>query len=555
MKISNVIASKLPDGWELQRATYKSLLEETNRFLSSNSDEAVDCLFELIWGTLEYLEADTRKIAQSQKVVNNPRIKLYQEQLLNLMNALEELSQQGKYIPDRYVLYLDVFQKLIYIIDIEGALFFISNFLERVSKFNVKKTSKEYYFNNFINFLVEIALIAFQSKNIKTSSYIFLMGTNLIEQIDGGYSGQYLKPILGLAITLELQGNFQEATNAYLKCLESLITIDTESISIQIINEVAVFGYICSFLGDLKKDYLKNFYKLQPYCTPEVGKLLTELHTIVQYGFIGLLDVFEDFNDVADIPKTLDYFLLSSIVSSSQKNNKIALRHLSADWYLPELVKQINQRGADRGILIVESEFLKDIQVFVGKHLLPSLNVIPSVKSSYVKINNYKINVKRPFVLGTEFEGEIEINIHYKKNKGLIKRKFSVKDALPAVMHIDVTSELKEARLIREGGIKYLGGIYLRDMTLLEVIKNIANIPVKELEFNNDEKERKEILKNFTSLFKRLGRKKEEKLFTDMGELTSSVSGKALKLVILQRLSTLEDSDEIDKVIKNAAQN
>lgn len=438
------------------------------------------------------------------------------------------------------------------------ALFFISNFTEKISKFNPKKVTKK-YLEDFITFIVEIGIIAFESENYKVSSYLFQIGINIVREI-GQVSLKLILPYLGLAISKEVQNDYSNAAIAYKSSLDYLWAIidqNEDNVPIQLIHEIASFGYIYSFLG-MKREFMNDFSNLNhSKSIPEVRKLLNTFHKVIQYGIINLTDIYQDYKDFKEIFESFDFYFETSIVSSSQtKNSSMALKHLGANQYFPKILAQLSTKGADKGILVVESDFLKDLQIFVGKRLLPSLNIIPETDSSYVYIDDQKIQVSQPFVLGQQFEGEIELNVQYKKIKGFIKRKISVKDALPALFHLDISKELKEAQQLKEGGIRHLNAIYTKEMSNVEIIQNIANISLNKFEFKNEQQEQA-FFRNFANIFKKINKKEMEKQFKEISSLPSSIAGKALKLVILQRLASSinEDSDEISQIVENVAKN
>lgn len=515
-------------------------------------------LYELTWGTLEYLESDTRELAQTKQIFKNPRVRSYQEQIHSFLVTIEELSQQGafKLAPDRYVLYLEVFHKMLYVnLD---ALFFISNFLEKISKFNVKKVSSS-YLEELLIFIIEMALIAHESENTKISNYLFQLGTSIVNNLEKIPSYTFLFPLLGLALNFEKMEKYREASKTYHTCLKSLKKLiaigKLEDIPLQLIHEISAFGYMNSYLAgnlELTKDFLNLSLE---YSVPEVKKLLNQLDITLQFGVLNFIQNFPDFDDITELWNSFDFYFKASIVTSNQNKNSMKLEHLEGKIFFPRLISKLTTTGAQKGILVVESEFLKDIQIFTGKHLLPSLNVIYNdAGSSYVKIQGHEFTVSQSFVLGKVFEDEIEINVHYKNQKGLIKRNISVKDGLPAFFQLDISKEIKDLQKLKEGGIRHLNTVYTKDMSLVNIIQKIALIPFNRFEFENEQQE-KEFLKTFSNIFKKLGQKKIEIEFNEMVSLPSTISGKALKLVILQRLTSTsdEESDEIVKIIEQAA--
>ena len=84
-----------PEVWSRALSVFETLVSQTNKLLSANlHTQAVDNIFELIYGCMEYLEEDVRLVVQAgdQNPKSNARVKAYQDQLLQFSSVLEEIS-------------------------------------------------------------------------------------------------------------------------------------------------------------------------------------------------------------------------------------------------------------------------------------------------------------------------------------------------------------------------------------------------------------------------------------------------------------------------------
>ena len=373
---------ELPQTWTSQIESYQQLVSEINHLIDkkeieSKSQVVID-LFELAYGTLEYLEFDASEIAKTQRVISNPRIKTYETQLLSIMILLEDICQNYPELAlDRYVLFLEIFKKLIYI-DLDGLALFINFILKINSKINIRKISKS-YLKDYSIFCIEIAILAFESNNFTGSLEIFLELTKLLFEPSTESAFDYqLIPFLGLAICYEVIGNYSEASNAYLEIynrIRNQIDLNRiDEIPLQLIHEIMFYGYVCSFLCD-KSDRLNQFYSLSEFSDSNVSDLLNGVHSMAVFGF-PMFEAFKHIN-FESILKSINYYLSESIVQSNQTNNSLGLVHLDPKLFLPNIESKVKSKGVQKAILIVQTQHLKDIQVSIGKSNLPALNVLP----------------------------------------------------------------------------------------------------------------------------------------------------------------------------------
>lgn len=255
------------------------------------------------------------------------------------------------------------------------------------------------------------------------------------------------------------------------------------------------------------------------------------------------------------ISKAISYYLGSSFVQSNKNNNPLGLVHLDPKLFLPNVETKVKNKGIQKAILIVQTQHLKDIQVSIGKHNLPSLNVLPDFeKDNYVIVDGVKFNITSQFAFGTSFSNDIELTIHYQK-KQILKKKLSLTDKFPPFYLIDLDKELSDLTAMREGSIKHFDVIWNKDMSLIDTIKAIAIIDIANLTFSN-ENESKSFFKELINLLKKLNLKEPEKVITELSkqDATNMIMGKALKLVMIQRLSELEPNNtEIFTVIEQVA--
>lgn len=554
------LSLELPPTWIKQSEAYKLLVNEVNDLLDkkeveSKSKVVID-LFELAYGTLEYLEYDALELGKSQKINQSPHIKSYENQLLSIMILLEDICQTYPELAlDRYVLYLEIFRKLVYI-DLDAIILF-SNFISKInSKINVKKFSKS-YLNDYFVFCTEISILAFESKNYTGSLEIFQDLTRLLFEPSDDYSVSFqLVPFLGLAICYEIIGNYVEASNAYYEIFTRLrVQVDLnriEDVPLQLIHEVMFYGYVSSFLSD-KTDRLNDFYSLSEISDSNVVELLNGIHTMAVFGF-PMFEAFKHIN-LESIIKAINYYLSSSYVQSNQLNNPLGLVHLDPKLFLPNIETKIKDKGVQKAILIVQTQHLKDIQVSIGKSSLPALNVLPDFeRDNYVIVDGVKFNITAQFAFGTSFSNDIELTIQYQK-KQILKRKLTLMDRFPPFYLIDLDKELHDISSMKEGSIRQFDVIWNKNMTLIEVIKAIALIDVAILTFSN-ENESKSFFKDLTGLLKKVDVKDAEKVITELAkqDATNMIMGKALKLVMIQRLSELDpNNQEIFSIIQQVA--
>ena len=169
-------------------------------------------------------------------------------------------------------------------------------------------------------------------------------------------------------------------------------------------------------------------------------------------------------------------------------------------------------------------------------------------------MDGVKFNITSQFAFGTSFSSDIELSIHYQK-KQVFKRKIALNDKFPPFFLIDVDKELTDISAVKEGSIKHFNVLWQKNMSLVDTIKAVALIDLSLLTFSN-ENESKNFFKDFIGLLKKLNLKEEERIITDLSkqEATNMVMGKALKLVLIQRLSELEpNNNEIFNVIERVA--
>ena len=552
---------ELPSAWTRQIDTFSIIIDETNSYLDRKDAEsvsqAVGNLYELIYGLLEYLEIDALEIAKTQKIINNPRMKSYENQILTILLVLEELSQNYPDLTmDRYVLYLEVFRKFVYV-DLDAINLFFNLITKINSKLNLRKIH-DTYISDYTTFCLEIGILAFESKRIADSLEIFQEITKLLfEPLKDGSVLIQFTPFLGLAICYENLGNYVEASNIYFELYNRIrIRIDSnkiDEIPLQIVHEVMFFGYICSFLGD-RSDRLNDFYSFTAFSEINVKDLMNSIHSMIVFGF-PMFEAFKHIN-LDSITHAFNYYLGTSFVQSNQINNSLGLLHTSPNIFLPMLDMKLRDKGAQKAIVIVETQHLKDIQVTIGKNNLPALNVLPdiSLDSNFVMVDNQKFYIKSQFAFGTSFSNDVEITVHYQK-KPLFKRKLSLTEQIPPFFLIDIDQEITDVAAMKEGSIKAFDVIWQKDMSLVDIIKTISLIDNSILTFKN-ENEAKAFFKELLNLLKKLNLKEPEKVISELSkqDLNNMIIGKALKLVIIQRLSELEpNNDEIFSVIQYVA--
>lgn len=555
MNIQKIV--KLPENWEQQSASYKIIISDTNKLLSNKDfdsiNRALKLLFEIVYGTLEYLESNAillLKNSNNERLMNNVNIKSYEDQLLSLMVCIEDICKEyPELATDRYLLYLEIFNKMLYV-NLDAVSAFKRFLTKVISKINIKKIN-EFYAKDFIIFGSEIAILSKEANKFAQTQEIYLELSGIVESSHIN-TVEFIIPLIGLAISYETRGNYQEASNVYFKALtriNGMLKLNRKDlIPLQLIHETLFFGYITAIIGDNFDKHGNEFYSFLYLCEENVANLLRAIHSILFFGFT----IENSFNSQSRTAYDLiDFYLLSSIVQSNQPLNPNGLRHISADSYLKIIETKSRIRGAQEGILIVESKNLKGIQIYSDKKLLPSLNVYPGELSNYVILNDVRFNVNNQFAFGMSFVNEIEIVVNFQK-KNIIKKKFSVKDKIPPFFVIDLTDELDEARILKEGGEKHFNTIWSDHMPLTEVIRSIIDMD-EQYFMHKSENKQKNFLKEVSHLFKKINLKNEEKVINELlkQESTYSLKGKTLKIFILQRLASLDvNNPEITNLIE-----
>ena len=547
---------ELPPTWSKQTESYKQLIYEINEIIDKKEVEyksqVVIDLFELVYGTLEYLEFDASEIAKTHKTISSPRMKSYENQLLSIMITMEDICQiYAELALDRYVLYLEIFNKLLYV-DLDAISLFI-NFISKItSKINIKRINDS-YLRDYSIFCTEIAILSYESKNYNGSLEIFQELTKLYFELTPESALDFqLIPFLGLAICYEVIGNYTESSNFYFELLNRLRFLiemkHVDELPLQLIHEVMFYGYVSSFLSN-KTERLNDFYSFSDLGDSAVIQLLNGIHTMAVFGF-PIFEAFKHLN-LESIIKSINYYIGSSYVQSNRTNNPMGLKHLDPKLFLTNIEIMVRNNGVQKAILIVQTQHLKDVQVTIGKSNLPSLNVLPDLENNYVTVDGVKFNITSQFAFGTSFSNDIELTINYQK-KQILKRRLSIADQFPPFYLIDLDKELNDLTASKEGSIKQFDVLWNKEMSLLDVIKTIAVIDVAKLTFSN-ENEIKNFFKDLINLMKKLNLKEAEKILIDLSrqDSTNMIMGKALKLVIIQRLSEIEpDSAEIVSVVQ-----
>ena len=157
MLVVNFILNFPDNRWTSVSKAYNELISEVNNQikddLKGNKAVAIDLLYELVWGTLEYLEADAQYLLKNkEQIKSNIRMKAYLDQISNIMLNIEEISLLLPGLSsDRYVLYLDT-MGMLYYLGFDG-LSFINEFFMSLLKVSTLNQASLLYLSEFAIFL------------------------------------------------------------------------------------------------------------------------------------------------------------------------------------------------------------------------------------------------------------------------------------------------------------------------------------------------------------------------------------------------------------------
>ena len=553
MLVVNFILNFPDNRWTSVSRAYNELISEVNNQikddLKGNKAVAIDLLYELVWGTLEYLEADAQYLLKNkEQIKSNIRMKAYLDQISNIMLNIEEISLLLPGLsPDRYVLYLDT-MGMLYYLGFDG-LSFINEFFMSLLKVSTLNQASLLYLSEFAIFLTEIGLKASESKNYLLMQKIFELGVEIIHKINKYDTENILSIYLGLGISYELQNDHNRAAHAYQSCLAIIEKLSQSpltkgKIKQSVIHEIGIYGYLNSFLASLDQLMHEFFdFRTQKFQSSE-AKLLGALNSALMLGQSDLTQAFPQFTDPLKLWNLFDTFRPS--ISSSIAGSNLRLYHIGAETYFPKIIDTLRKAKPKYGIVVFECEFYKDIEVIFGKEKLPTTQILTQEDgSSFVDVLGTLITVTTPFVWATTFQKEIDVTINY--NKISIKKHLSFNPVPPTVLFYNISKEISELNKLKEGkGQKFYNKVWSVDMSVVDIMRELADVPSEMYVFD--------ALKDFAEIFKKLGLKEIVNIINKLRE-SIPLTGYTLKLVLLQRLSELvpdenEATDILETVVK-----
>jgi hypothetical protein len=545
LKASNII--KFPDkSWTQISNQYNDLISQVNHYIDDRFGDkslAIELLFELVWGTTDYLKFEASNLLKTNTMIkDHPIIKRYLNQLLNLMTVIEEISLINPSLAgDRYVLYYkDVIGTFSYVgVD---PLPFISDLIISVNNLSGLKYGSALYIDEFCNFLTEIGILAYETTTISIAQKILELGVKIIEKIGKYSSIEVIKVYIALGIIYENQRLFKKAACTYKETFRVITELNHNFndlvIDQHIIHEIGIFGYLCSILIP-DQELINTFFEFRSRnFSPEESTLIGDLHSNYMLGI----------TDTTRIPFLGNQFdnYTSSIPSYILSGTSNRLFHLSSVSYISDLTRIIRQ-SVDKpyGIVVFEASSLKDIDIQIGKDHLPSKQTISRENGeNFVDVLGKQINVFSPFCWASIFTKNTEAFIHYQKKT--YKRKIILNETPPTIITINITKEIEETSKIKEGkAVRFYDELWYKKMSIIDIMQVISKISSDM--FFLEERD------NFAQVFKKIGQKQVHDLVKDLtGKESIPLEGQALQLVILQRLSELtENGDEALKILSS----
>ncbi|OLS19617.1 MAG: hypothetical protein HeimC3_44520 [Candidatus Heimdallarchaeota archaeon LC_3] len=546
MKASHII--KFPDkSFKTISHQFEDLISQVNHHISDDKygdkDLAIELLYELVWGTLDYLKFEaTTFFDKGQMIKDFPNIKSYLNQLMNLMTVIEEISLINSSLAnDRYVLYYkDILGTFAYLgVDF---LHFISDFIISLSNLSTLKYSSKIYVSDFSSFLVEMGVLAYETTNLTIAQSLLELGIKVIDKIGKYDSFDIIKVYLSLGVIYENKRMHNQAANTYKKTFKVFETLNhgfnNPVIDQYIVHEIGIFGYINSILVQ-NEDLMEEFFNFRTkYFEPEESMLIGDLHA--NY-FLGITDT----TKLPYLGNQFDKFRSSvpSFILSGKSNR---LYHINSVSYLAELT-QIIRISTDRpsGLVVFEADSYKDIDIQIGKEHLASIQVIPKPDGKIeIELLGKRINISSAFCWATTFQKNTEAVLHY--NKKNYKIKLELKEVPPTILCINITKEIEESHKIKEGkAVKFYNELWSKDMSILDIMKNISKIS-SDMFFFED-------IEELGRVFKKTNQKDAYQVIKNLtGKDAIPLEGQALQLVILQRLSELtENTNEAMNILSS----
>lgn len=538
MKASSLI--KFTDkSWKNISQEYQNLVRETNRHLSDDKSGdkglAIEYLYELVWGTVEYLKAEAEKILDenNKMMKDHPTIKSYLNQLLNLMSTIEEICFiHSSLAADRYVLYYKEIVGTLEYLGLNPLPLIIDFILELQNTSNLKYSSN-LYIGEFCSFITEMAIFGYETSSIVASQTLLEESTKFIDKVGKYEAFDIIKLHVTLGIIYENHREFKKAALAYKETFKTIKAMQNQAIDPYVLHEIGIFGYINAFLSqDKDEDLLEDFFEFRSiYFSPEEASYIGELHSTY---FLGITDV----SRIPYLGNRFDNYRssLRSFVMSGSANR---LYHFSSVSYLSDLTRIIRQ-SVERpyAIVVFESETYKDIDIHVGKEPLPAKQILKNEdgESGTIDVLGRKIQVSNPFCWAGVFRKNSEAII--KVGRKTYRRKLEYNEIPPTIIVINISKEVEETSLIKTGkAIKYYDQLWVKEMSILDIMRNISNIPSDLFFF--------EEMEEFGGIFKKIDNKEVSNLIKNLtGKDAIPLDGQALQLVLLQRLSELTDDSE-----------
>ena len=530
---------------------YEDLISQVNHHISDDKygDKglAVELLYELVWGTLDYLKFEATKLFDKGQMIKDfSNIKGYLNQLMNLMVVIEEISFVNSSLAnDRYVLYYkDVLGTFAYI----GVDFlpFISDFIITLSNLPTLKYGSTVYISDFCSFLTEMGVLAYETTNLTIAQSLLELGIKIVDKIGKYDSFDIIKVFLALGIIYENKRFYEQAATSYLKTFKVFEALNhsfnNPVVDQYIVHEIGIYGYLNAILVQ-NEDLMEKFFNFRTkFFEPEESMLLGDLHGNYMLGITDTIRLPYLGNKFDNYQSSVPSFILSG------KSNR--LYHINSVSYLSELTRIIRiSIEKPHGLAIFEADSYKDVDIQIGKEHLASIQVIPKPDgTSEIEILGRRLSITSAFCWATTFQKNTEAILHY--NKKNFKIKLELKEIPPTIISINITKEIEESHKIKEGkAVKFYNELWSKDMSILDLMKNFSKIP-SDMFFFED-------IEEFSQVFKKTNHKEAYQVFKNLiGKDAIPLEGQALQLVILQRLSEFtEDTDEAMDILRSIINN
>ncbi|HKZ42372.1 MAG TPA: hypothetical protein VJ044_15515, partial [Candidatus Hodarchaeales archaeon] len=302
----------------------------------------------------------------------------------------------------------------------------------------------------------------------------------------------------------------------------------------RLLADIGIYGYLNAVIAGDSEVHFHDFFDFRTrYLDLEDARLLGRLHGALVLGVTSILEMFPAFTSLNQIVDAFDAYRFSYLRSSIEEDSDFrSLLHLGAAEYIREINQNLPRKVDIVGIVVFESDSLKDVEIHINKAKIPLVQIIGTEK---IDFSGVEIPVSKPFVWAATFRNHDEAVIIAQKTT--LKKSLTFLPRPPTILKFDVLKEVKEFHYTKGGtGIKFFETLWIKDDSIATIMEKLANVSSNELIF--------ESFHEFTTIFKKLGRKD---VFNALAKLVTQaipLHGEPLRLVALQRLLELAPDDE-----------